>query len=139
MNEIYWTRKLCRELRDNHGAIIKAIVGGSLSGEGWPDRYLHHGLIGCGLWLEFKGEKTKLEPLQKHTICELNRLIEFSAFVIRFPNKIEYYENVVSLENSTIGLKELYYEFDSTAKGLLDKLILIRKDSASECQGNRPL
>ena len=85
MKESEWTRKICKGLEEC-GALIFAIVGGEMQAPGWPDRaVICHGHT---FWLEFKGEKTRVRPLQKiihRRIADRGGKI----FIVRYPGVIE--------------------------------------------------
>jgi len=92
-------------------AIIFSCVGGSMQSAGWPDRYVSH--LWWQGWLEFKGENTLLTIKQHHILFSLNKRNPCSAFVIRWPNRIENEEG------------ELITYFDGHGKGLLQQLAKI--------------
>jgi hypothetical protein len=75
------TRRLCREL-ERLGAVTLPYVGSTRQVPGWPDRWIGHPLW-TG-WLEFKDEKTRLDPLQARRIEKINVCWPGGAYVCRF-------------------------------------------------------
>jgi hypothetical protein len=83
MLESDFTRKICSDLKAL-GALVYPLIGQTRGVRGWPDRYVHHWRW-CG-FLEFKGPKTIVDPLQLETIRKLNQRREFTAFIVREPD-----------------------------------------------------
>ena len=98
------TRDLCTDLRAR-GAMVFAVVGSVMQEPGWPDRYVHH--VWWSGWIEFKDGTRRLTPKQQYVIRELNARRPCSAFVVRFPDRVEN------------DLGDLQIEFDGSAMGLL--------------------
>lgn len=86
MNETKWTGIICDEM-EKCNAIIFACVAQKMQAPGWPDRQVTH-RYWMG-WLEFKGETTKVTKLQKKRIRDLNARQPGTAYVVRYPDKIE--------------------------------------------------
>lgn len=107
MTESEWTRLVCEEM-SRCNTIIFPCVASKMQAAGWPDRWVCHKLW-CG-WLEFKGENTLLTVKQHHIIYSLNKRQPCSAFVVRWPNRIENEEG------------ELITHFDGHGKTLLQQL-----------------
>jgi len=92
VSECEWTRGICNELTRCGAKVFtnqkSYVVGGARgtklaqpSQSGWPDRWVAH-VCWTG-WLEFKGLKTKLEPLQAKTIREIEERWPGGAYVCR--------------------------------------------------------
>lgn len=105
------TRALCEDLKRLNTKIF-SIVGNRMQEPGIPDRYISHKLWHG--WIEFKDEGTQLTEKQAYLIRELNKRQPASAFVIRFPDRIEDHEG------------SLMIRFVD-AKDLLKRLFLLRK------------
>lgn len=117
MKESEWTRKICKEL-EQHNALVFAIVGGPMQTVALPDRYVHHAYW-CG-WLEFKGAQTRLTPLQKKRIDELNRRRGGSAFVVRYPGLIESTDGIqLGVFHNTTQLLEALEELAEYYQGMV--------------------
>jgi len=97
IKECEWTRRICQEMV-SCGAVVfsnRVLVGGqgaaSLRGgvvagaSGWPDRWIGHCLWSG--WLEFKGLKTVIEPLQTKRIQEVNERQPGGAYVVRLVDR----------------------------------------------------
>lgn len=90
-NECAWTRALCAELVKCGGKVFTnqrpyALDHGKtrlaqVAPPGWPDRWLAH--AAWSGWLEFKAEKTRLDPLQAKNIREINERWPGGAYVVR--------------------------------------------------------
>ena len=90
MNECEWTRDTCKDLVAC-GAVVFTnqrpyVVGGraklaQVAPAGWPDRWIGH-VVWSG-WLEFKGDRTPLEPLQARRIRDMQERWPGSAWVAR--------------------------------------------------------
>lgn len=107
MTESEWTRDICAGIRLCNG-IVQAIVGSKMQDPGWPDRFICH-----RYWrghIEFKGAKTRLTDKQRIIIRGLRERQPGSAYVVRYPDRIEDHEG------------ELLATFDGTALGLLKTL-----------------
>ena len=107
VKESKWTKGVCGEMTKCN-ALVFACVGGVMQTAGWPDRYVAHKLW-TG-WLEFKGEKTRLTIKQHHIIYTLNKKRPGTAYVIRWPNRIEDCNG------------DLLANFDGHGKSLLTQL-----------------
>lgn len=62
MNEIPFKTKVLKVMREKHGAVTYPLIASERSPAGWPDT-----LVISWLWsglIEFKGDKTRLEPVQ---------------------------------------------------------------------------
>lgn len=64
------------------GAVVVPYCATRRQPSGYPDRLVWH--TKWSGWLEFKDIKTRLTPLQKHRITELNKRKPGSAYVVRF-------------------------------------------------------
>ena len=84
--ETTWTKKICDQITALGGWVIP-YVASKKNKAGTPDRHITHRLW-TG-WLEFKGLKTPVEPLQARTLWQLNERSEYSAFIVRFPGLIQ--------------------------------------------------
>ena len=73
------TVALCRKL-EKHGAMTFAVVAQMHQAPGWPDRFIAYE---GGIWVEFKGPKTKVSTLQR-IIMQRLRERGVSAIVLRF-------------------------------------------------------
>ena len=80
MRETEWTGELLAHAQ-SVGAVYLAVVGSEMQQPGWPDRYLSH-VLWHG-WVEFKGQRTVIEPLQVKRMKELNMRRPGSAWVVR--------------------------------------------------------
>jgi hypothetical protein len=86
MKESAWTKQICTEIEVAGGWVIP-YVASRQNRAGTPDRQITHRLWAG--WLEFKGLKTPVKPLQVHTLQQLNARAAGSAFVVRFPGIIQ--------------------------------------------------
>lgn len=93
---------------EQHGAVVLALVAGKRQSPGWPDRYVCHPAFHG--WLEFKGENTRLRPLQRAVMERLNLRRPRTALVVRAPGRVEDHEG------------RLLDEFDGTGGSLLAAL-----------------
>lgn len=104
------TRELCRAL-EKLGALTLSLTASRYQQPGWPDRWVcHRAFTG---WLEFKGPDTQVTPLQLERMRQINERSPGSAFVVRFPDRVEYLGNVMS------------DSWDGTASGLLAQLPML--------------
>lgn len=62
------TRLWCAKL-EACGASVLPVVAGMRGRSGWPDRFIAS--AGVGVWIEFKGPRGKLSPLQRSVILGL--------------------------------------------------------------------
>jgi hypothetical protein len=94
---------------------VFAIVAHKFQEPGWPDRYVHHRYWHG--WLEFKGEHTRLDKKQRIIIARLNERVPDSAFVVRWPDRIEDEEG------------ELLATFNGTGHDLIEALKLLKENT----------
>lgn len=112
-----WTRDICNELVEQ-GAWFFAIVGGKFQKSGLPDRVIAHRTTGV-MFLEFKGEKTKVKPIQRYVMNEMRRRVESSCVVVRCPDRVENPDGT------------LLCRFDGSGHGLLLALAALRAEETS--------
>lgn len=80
MNESPWTRKLCRELTNKHGALCIPLVGGRLGLRGLPDRLIV--IHGKTFYIEFKRWDGRVKPLQLLMLQKLEKRGQL-AFIVQ--------------------------------------------------------
>ena len=125
MNESAWTKKICTEIEVAGGWVIP-YVASRQNKAGTPDRHITHRLW-TG-WLEFKGLKTPVKPLQVYTLEQLNARSAGSAFVVRFPGIIQ---TVIRAPGIKLDDRVDLAHFD-TAEELLQKLSFLREKYLNE-------
>ena len=81
MTESEMTAKIVHELKYTHKAFVIKIHGGIMQMAGLPDTCILY--QGEDIWVEFKGENTKLRPLQIRVIEEMKKQ-GADVFVVRF-------------------------------------------------------
>lgn len=85
MNETQWTKQVCIGL-ERKNAFIIPYVGNRRQKRGVPDRWITHRLW-TG-WLEFKGARTKIEPLQLNVMQSIWVRRPGTVFILRYPGII---------------------------------------------------
>ena len=80
-SETKFRKRICRKVREMGGIIIP-YVGSAMQFRGVPDIYLAHNRY-CG-FIEFKGEETKLQPIQTKVMMQL-REKGCKAYIVRAP------------------------------------------------------
>ena len=117
MTETKITAKLISILRHKHHAKVLNICGNVFQGSSWPDMYIvHWKFIG---FIECKGQKTKLEPLQIVTMREIIKRGGV-AYVLRFTHERAWR---LSTFNEEEVLKEFRFDtYFSAAEQLMDAL-----------------
>ena len=120
ISESKWTARICDELR-NKGAIVISIVGGPMQMSGLPDRCLIHADLPKSVWLEFKGEHTILRINQKIMMANMNRVNEYTAFILRYPGSIQYSHYGIGGRCCDIIIGSMYRSFND-ARSLISAL-----------------
>lgn len=107
MRESVWKKGILEDM-ERCNTMVFHIVASLMQEPGWPDEHVTH-----RYWqgfIEFKGEKTRLEKKQEIIIRELNKRQPMSAVIARYPDRIENHKG------------ELIAHFDGTGRGLILKL-----------------
>lgn len=107
MRESEFKRRVLDGVTRCNGMVFH-IVASMMQEPGWPDEYIQH-----RYWrgfLEFKGKNTRLSAKQKIIIRELNERCPGSAYVVRYPDRIENEKG------------ELIVNFDGSGQDLVQKL-----------------
>lgn len=111
MAETKWTRCVCKELVRLNAQVVAIVGGNPKQQRGIPDRYINH--TRWRGWLEFKGPKTKIDPLQARFIAGHNARSPGTAFIVREPNRLEDHNgNLLTLfaaDDAKALLKQLQY------------------------------
>jgi len=109
------TSTLVRELKKFY-AMVLSIHGHKMQSSGWPDLYISHWKFNG--WIECKGAKTPVEPLQRKIMGELKKRNE-KVFILRFT-----LPKVYSLRNHTeeVLIQDIYGTPKEAAGRLLDEL-----------------
>ena len=107
------TADLIKHLRHKCHAMILNLHGHAMQAAGWPDFYISH--WECHAWIECKGPKTVVQPLQKKIMTELSNRNEY-VFILRFT-----LPKVYSLR--TISEEEIIADMYGTPKEISAELI----------------
>lgn len=135
-SESDWSAKLCRKWRDQ-GAFVYRNVGNFRSGAGIPDATICYNRM--TLWIEFKGQKTRLEKVQKECIRRLKKAGAHS-FVYRYPNLLQDEDGnlvcIIEPKDFLVSMQKLCVEehilWLDAAKALAD---VANQDIQPKCDG----
>lgn len=109
MRETQRATDILKQLRDHHDCFAFNIAGSYYQMRGVPDSLIIHN--GIHIFVEFKGAKTVIEPLQ-HRIIEQMRSKGANVFIVRFAGPKEWIINdLYPVEFSTLkeGVANLFH------------------------------
>lgn len=112
------TADLIKSLRKDYFAMILNLHGHAMQAAGWPDFYLAHFKV-KGCWIECKGLRTPVQPLQRKMMADLLKRGE-SVYILRFTNPKLYSLRTAPSEQEVIA--DIYGTYKEAAQGLLNEI-----------------
>ena len=122
LTETQITSKLVAALRKECHAMVLNLHGHAMQGAGWPDIYLVHWMFRG--WIEFKGVKTPVQPLQTKIMGELLKRGD-KVYVVRFIGPKIYQISTAPAEIDLIA--NFYGSYKEAAQGIMYEISKYQK------------